>query len=299
VSAALEHRYADVNGVRLHYAIAGTGPLMLFVHGFPEFWYEWKDQLTEFARDHTVVAPDMRGHNLSSKPAEVEAYAVPHLVEDLRALADHLGHRRFTLVGHDWGGAVAWAFAIRHPDRLERLVIVNAPHPAIFARELRENPAQQKASEYMLAFRSDRAEQLLTENDYAVLERIVLNDLMASGRFTEADRTMYREAWARPGALTCGLNYYRAARVGPPSRDGGPASGTLGAPGGPATVTTPTLVIWGEKDTALLTGNLVGLEAHVPDLTIERIPDGTHWVIHEQPERVNRLIRAFLTRGGS
>jgi len=295
--AAVEHRQAEVNGVRLHYAIGGTGPLLLFVHGFPEFWYEWKDQLREFVRDHTVVAPDMRGHNLSSKPAEVEAYAVPHLVEDLRALADHLGHRRFTLVGHDWGGAVAWAFAIRHPERLERLVIINAPHPAVFARELRENPAQQKASEYMLAFRSARGEQLLTENDYAVLERIVLTDLMASGRFTEADRRMYREAWAQPGALTCGLNYYRAARVGPPARDGSPASGTLGARGGPTTVTAPTLVIWGEKDTALLTGNLVGLETYVPDLTIERIPDGTHWVIHEQPERVNRAIRAFLARG--
>jgi pimeloyl-ACP methyl ester carboxylesterase len=294
--AALEHRYAEANGVRLHYALTGAGPLMLFLHGFPEFWYEWKAQLAEFARDHTVVAPDMRGHNLSSKPAGVEAYAMPHLVEDVRALADHLGHRRFTLVGHDWGGAVAWAFAIRHPDRLDRLVIVNAPHPAVFARELRDNPLQQKASEYMLAFRSDKAERLLAENDYAALERIVLADLLASGRFTEADRAMYREAWARPDALTCGLNYYRAARVGPPARDGRPASGTLGTPGGPTTVTTPTLVIWGERDTALLTGNLVGLEAHVPDLTIERIPDGTHWVIHEQPERVNRLIRGFLAR---
>ena len=292
----LEHRYAEVNGVRLHYVTAGRGPLVLFAHGFPEFWYEWKDQLTEFARDHTVVAPDMRGHNLSSKPAEVDAYAVPHLVEDLRALADHLGHARFTLVGHDWGGAVAWAFAIRHPDRLDRLVIVNAPHPAVFARELLHNPAQQKASEYMLAFRSDKGEELLTANDYAVLERIVLADLLASGRFTEADRTMYRDAWARPGALTGGLNYYRAARVGPPARDGRSASGTLGTPGGPATVTTPTLVIWGEKDAALLPGNLVGLDAYVTDLTIERIPDGTHWVIHEQPERVNRSIRGFLAR---
>ena len=290
----LEHRYADVNGVRLHYATAGHGRLVMFVHGFPEFWYAWKDQLAEFGRDHEAVAPDMRGYNLSSKPAEVEQYAVRLLVEDLRALAEHLGRRRFSLVGHDWGGVVAWALAISHPAWLEKLVIVNAPHPAVFARELRENPAQQKASEYMLAFRSDKAEQILSAGDFAVLEQAVLGDLLARGRFTETDRRAYLDAWAQPGALTGGLNYYRAAGVGPPSRDGAPASGTLGVSGRSLTVSVPTLVIWGEKDTALLTGNLDGLDRYVPDLTIRRIPAGTHWVIHEQPALVNRMIREFI-----
>ena len=127
---------------------------MLFLHGFPEFWYEWRKQLPEFATDHFAVAPDMRGYNLSSKPAEVEQYAMPHLVEDVRSLAEHLGYGKFVLVGHDWGGAVAWAFAIQHPGSLEKLVIVNAPHPGVFSKLLRENLAQQQASQYMVEFRN-------------------------------------------------------------------------------------------------------------------------------------------------
>ncbi len=289
-----EHRYADVNGVRLHYATAGQGKLIMFAHGFPEFWYAWKAQLAEFARDHQAVALDMRGYNLSSKPAAVEQYAVRHLVEDLRALAEALGHRRLILVGHDWGGATAWAFAIKHPEWLEKLVIINAPHPAVFARELRENPAQQEASEYMLWFRGATAEPLLSADGFARLEQAVLADLLARGALTEADRRAYLEAWAQPGALTGGLNYYRAARVGPPARDGGPATGTVGEFAGDTTVRVPTLVLWGERDRALLTGNLDGLERYVPDLTIRRIPDGTHWLVHEQPALVNRLIRDFI-----
>jgi pimeloyl-ACP methyl ester carboxylesterase len=289
-----EHGYADVNGVRLHYVTEGSGSPIVFVHGFPEFWYEWRRQLAEFGRDHRAIAFDMRGHNLSSKPSELEAYRVDRLVEDLRALTEHLGHRRFTLVGHDWGGAVAWAFAIAHPDRLERLVIVNAPHPAIFARLLREDPAQQKASEYMLAFRSGKAEEILSGDDFAVLKKILISDLRARGRFTADDERAYVTAWSQPGALTGGLNFYRAARVGPPARDGEPASGTLGTGDGASMVRVPTLVIWGEQDTALLPQNLDGLERYVPELTVRRIPDGTHWVIHEQPELVTRLIREFV-----
>lgn len=290
----LEHRYADVNGIRLHYAIAGRGPLVLFLHGFPEFWYAWRAQLAEFGRDHQAVAPDMRGYNLSAKPAAVEQYAVRHLIEDVRALAAHLGHRRFVLVGHDWGGAAAWATAIKHPRSVEKLVIVNAPHPAVFARELRGNPAQQKASEYMLAFRSAKAEEMLSANDFAVLDEKVLGDLLRTGRLGEEDRRAYHAAWAQPGALTGGLNYYRAARVGPPARNGAPASGTVGELDGGTVVRVPTLVIWGERDTALLTGNLDGLDRYVPDLTVRRVPDGSHWVVHEQPAVVNRLIREFI-----
>ena len=289
-----EHRYADVNGVRLHYVTAGQGPLILFVHGFPEFWYAWRAQLAYFAADHQAVAVDMRGYNLSSKPSAVSDYSINHLVTDIAALADHLGHHRFVLVGHDWGGAAAWAFAIRHPHRLHRLVIVNAPHPAVFARELRDNPAQQKASEYMLAFRSAKAEDLLSAHDYAALVQAVLGPGLAKGYVTESDRDAYLRAWSQPGALTGGLNYYRAARVGPPSRDGAPASGTLGVEDSATVVSVPTLVIWGEQDTALLTGNLEGLERYVPKLTLRRIPEGSHWVIHEQPGRINALIGDYL-----
>ena len=157
----LKHEYADVNGVRLHYVTAGKGKLIMFVHGFPEFWYEWKNQLAEFGRDYQAVAPDMRGYNLSSKPAGVDQYQVKYMVEDLRALAEKLGHKKFILVAHDWGGAIAWAFAIAHPDYLEKLVIINAPHPGVFQRELRDNPKQQQASSYMLMFRGAQAEQTL------------------------------------------------------------------------------------------------------------------------------------------
>ena len=291
----LKHEYAKVNGQRLHYVTAGKGKLIIFLHGFPEFWYEWKNQLTEFGRDYQAVAPDMRGHNLSSKPAEVDQYQVKYVVEDLRALAEKLGHKKFILVAHDWGGAVAWAFAIAHPDYLEKLVIINAPHPGVFQRELQENPAQKKASQYVLMFRSAQAEQILSANNYAALVQAVLGPGLKTGVFTEADKQAYLEAWSQPGALTAGLNYYRASRVGPPTGDDKQAP-NFAAGLGSLEVKVPTLVIWGEKDTALLTGNLEGLDKFVPNLTIKRIPDGTHWVIHEQPALINEYIREFIKR---
>ena len=293
-AAMIKHEYADVNGVRLHYATAGKGKLIMFVHGFPEFWYEWKNQLAEFGQDYQAVAPDMRGYNLSSKPAGVDQYQVKYLVEDLRALAEKLGHKKFTLVAHDWGGAIAWAFAIAHPDYLDKLVIINAPHPGVFQRELRDNPAQQKASSYMLMFRSEQAEQILSANNYGTLVQIVLGEGLKNGVFTEEDKKAYIEAWSQPGALTGGLNYYRAARVGPPAEgDTNAANFAAGMPS--LEVKVPTLVIWGEKDTALLTGNLDGLDKYVPNLTIKRIPDGTHWVIHEKPALVNGYMREFIS----
>ena len=287
------HDYANVNGVRLHYATTGSGKLMLFVHGFPEFWYAWKDQLAEFGRDHCAVALDMRGYNLSDKPEAVEQYAIKYLVEDLRALARSLGHERFILVAHDWGGAVAWALAINHPECVEKLVIVNSPHPAVFARELAENPVQQKASQYMLAFRSRKTEAMLAADNYAALVGIVMGEGLQKGHFTEQDRQAYIAAWSQPGALTGGLNYYRASRVGPPSGDEQARTFEPGARS--MDVRVPTLVIWGERDVALTPGNLEGLDAYVSDLTIRRIPNGTHWVVHEQPAVVNGYIREFIT----
>jgi pimeloyl-ACP methyl ester carboxylesterase/catechol 2,3-dioxygenase-like lactoylglutathione lyase family enzyme len=290
----LEHKFAEVNGVKLHYVTSGNGELILFAHGFPEFWYEWKNQLADFGRDHQAVAPDLRGYNLSSKPLDVEQYQVPVLVEDLRALAVHLGTKRFTLVGHDWGGALAWAFAAAHPEMLDKLVIINAPHPGVFLRELRQNPAQQQASMYMLMFRSPGAESMLSANNYAMLDAAVLGEGLKSGYFTAADHQAYLEAWSQPGALTGGLNYYRAAHIGPPTGDAADFTASPSADVSAMSIRVPTLVIWGEKDTALLPGNLAGLDAFVPHLRIERIPEGTHWVVHEQPARVNQLIRNFL-----
>jgi pimeloyl-ACP methyl ester carboxylesterase len=296
----LSHEYADVNGVRLHYARAGKGPLMIFLHGFPEFWYEWHNQLAEFSRDHTVVAPDMRGFNLSSKPDGLAAYAIPNLTEDVRALASELmktsGGTKFTLVAHDWGGVVAWVFAAQHPEMLDKLVIVNAPHPTLFGKLLQTDPDQQKASAYMLMFRGPGAEATLSANNYGMLTSMVLGAGLKDGTVTETDKQMYVDAWSQPGALTGGLNYYRSSGIGP-APAGAPASPEVAsASQPPIMIRVPTLVIWGEKDTALLASNLIGLDQFVPTLTVRKIADGTHWVVREKPADVNRLIREFLAQ---
>jgi epoxide hydrolase 4 len=296
----IRHSFVDVNGVRIHYASAGAGAaapgasrLIIFLHGFPEFWYAWREQLVEFGRNYFAVAPDMRGYNLSSKPAEVERYEIKQLVGDVRALVAHLGEKSCVLVGHDWGGVVAWAAAIACPDMVEKLVIINSPHPGIFQRELAENLAQQQASQYMLVFRGPEAEAMISANHFALFQEGILGEGLRRGYFTEEDRRAYVEAWSQPGALTGGLNYYRAAKIGPPNGAGDDASRMkLNFPS--LDVKAPTLVIWGEKDPYLLTGNLNGLERYVRNLRVERIPDATHWVVHEKPALVNSLIRGFL-----
>jgi len=208
---AWKDRYAEVNGVRLHYVEEGKGELILFLHGFPEFWYAWKDLLSDFGRDHHAVALDMRGYNLSAKPESVDAYRVPLIVEDVRALAESLKAKKFVLVGHDWGGVIAWAFAAQHPEMLEKLVIINAPHPTVFARELANNPAQQKASAYFNLFTSPQAEQILSANNYAGM-------LQAFGSaLSEEDQKQYLAAWNLPGGLTGGLNFYRASQLSSPA----------------------------------------------------------------------------------
>jgi pimeloyl-ACP methyl ester carboxylesterase len=299
VKPVFKDNYVTVNGVRLHYVSAGKGPLILFLHGFPEFWYEWKDQLAEFGKDHLAVAPDMRGYNLSDKPTEVAQYRTSVLVEDIRALGEHFAPRKkFVLVGHDWGGGLAWGFASAHPEMLEKLVIVNAPHPRIFTRLLAGDPAQQQASQYMLLFRSPQAEATLSADNYAALVNTVLGAGLKIGVFTESDKTAYLKAWSQPGALTGGLNYYRASQFGPPAPGQAASAREPGvnsaADPDRMMVTVPTLVIWGEKDTALVTQNLDGLDQFVPRLTVKRIPDASHWVIHEKRDEVNAEIRAFL-----
>ncbi len=278
------HRYAEVNGVKLHYVEQGKGELILFLHGFPEFWYEWKDLLPEFGRDHHAVAPDMRGYNLSDHPEAVDQYRVPLIVEDIRALAEKLNAHKFVLVGHDWGGVIAWAFAGAHPEMLDKLVIVNAPHPTVFARELAQNPAQQKASAYFNLFNSPQAETFLGQNDFATLQGLM------KPWASPDDLKEYVANWGR--GLTGGLNYYRAARLHSPV-DGGQAPPENALPA-MKPIETSTLVIWGEKDTALLTGNLNGLDECVKNLTVRRIPEGTHWVIHEKTAEVIGDMREFL-----
>ncbi|MFN0120734.1 MAG: alpha/beta fold hydrolase [Blastocatellia bacterium] len=288
--------YAQINGLNLHYVREGDGDkVILFLHGFPEFWYMWRNQLTEFGQDHTAIAMDMRGYNLSDKPAHVDDYAMPNLIADVRAMLDRFAPgKKSILVAHDWGGGVAWAFALAHPEYLEKLIIINCPHPAIFARELKNNPAQQKASAYTIFFRSEAAEPALSENNYARLAKVVFDAAAKPDAYNTEDRAAYLAAWSQPGALTGGLNYYRASKIGLPApgeerrepRSFGDMNNLI--------VHVPTLVIWGEQDTALLPPCLDGMESFIPDLRVRRIPAGSHWVVHEEPALVNQHIAEFI-----
>jgi pimeloyl-ACP methyl ester carboxylesterase len=288
------HGHADLaNGMRLHYVEAGSGPLMLFVHGFPEFWYAWHEQLAEFAHDHRAVAYDTRGYNLSSKPASVADYHPRLLIEDLRLLIDHLGGAPCVLVAHDWGGAIAWSFAAAYPEYVRQLVILNAPHPVIFARELAFNPEQQRASAYMNLFREEKAERVMAEDDYRRLVAMTLGEWAGPDGVDPQLRAAYVSAWSQPGALTGALNYYRATPLHP-AQNAAEADKLKQLAARTLSVEVPTLVVWGERDPALLPGNLDGLEQHVSALNIQRIPEATHWVVHEEGERVSRLIRGVL-----
>ena len=291
-AGAIEHAYADVNGVRLHVARSGEGPLMLFLHGFPEFWRGWKKPLEYFgARGWLAAAPDQRGYNLSDKPAGVEQYRAKVLIEDVRQLARALGAERFVLVAHDWGGAVAWGFAMAHPELVSQLVIVNAPHPYTFWRELAGNPAQQQASEYMLLLRDPKAERVLSQDGYAKLWQFAFG--WGTPQFSEEDKAAYVEAWSQPGALTGSLNWYRASPLYPPTA-ADPGAARLRLEAKDFLVKVPTLVIWGEADKALLPGCLEGLEQCVPDLRLMRVPEASHWIVHERPDLVCSEIERFV-----
>lgn len=292
----LNHGFVNVNGIKLHHVSTGKGPLVLCLHGFPEFWYAWKDVLPAVAKaGFEAVAIDMRGYNTSDKPKELSAYRLPELIADVRGVIQTLGRgRKAILVAHDWGGAVAWAVAGAHPELLEKLVIINAPHPTVFARELASNPKQQAASGYMTFFQSPGAEESLMKDRCAGLVMSILGARKRKPPYTPEVKDAYIAAWTQPGALTAGLNYYRANKVAPPAPGSKPASGaeSFGTTG-PVIVKVPTLVIWGMLDTALLAGNIDGLDKYVNQLTIRRIPDGTHWVIHERTTDISNMITAF------
>lgn len=298
----MEHFFAPVNGIRLHCVSEGApdAPLMLFVHGFPEFWYCWHAQLEEFGRDHRAVAFDLRGHNLSDKPEGIAAYRHKPLLEDLRQLIEYLQagkeDKPCILVAHDWGGAIAWTFAAACPQYVRKLVIINAPHTVPFARALAHDPVQQQASHYMLLLRHAKAERVLEENNYERLLKMFSRTADGHCALGDEEIPLYREAWSQPGALTCALNLYRASPLYPPTAED-PGAAALTLDPAALTVRVPTLVIWGEADTALGTVLLDDLDAVVPDLRIRRIPEASHWVIHEQPQQVGAAIREFLAEG--
>jgi pimeloyl-ACP methyl ester carboxylesterase len=287
------------HGIRL--ACRAAGPItagarrVLFLHGFPEAAFVWDEVMQRLAPRARCVAPNLRGFERSSAPSDVSAYRAKHLVADVAAAIEALGAPLDLLVAHDWGGAVAWNLAALRPDLMQRLLIVNSPHPALFLRELRDDMAQQTASAYMNFLCRPDAEALLEENDFARLwpffTRMGDSGAVGSEWLTPALRDRYREVW-RLG-LSGALNYYRASPLKPPLSGTDPIM-TLEMPPALVTVRVPTTVLWGERDSALLPGLLRGLETYVPDLRLVRVPDATHWIVHEQPARVAAEIERLL-----
>src|SRR5581483_11561431 len=208
---ALEHRFVDTNGIRLHCAVDGNGPLVILLHGFPECWYSWRHQIAALAPRFRVVAPDLRGYNESDKPKGVAAYALAELVADVRGLIDAFGERDAVIVGHDWGGAIAWTFAMEHPEATRRLVVMNCPHPAIFTQHLRTNRAQMARSWYMLFFQIPwLPETLLGLNHAWAVGNAIQQSMIRKDALTDDDLARLRDAASRPGALRSAINYYRA-----------------------------------------------------------------------------------------
>jgi epoxide hydrolase 4 len=279
---AWQHAYTSTNGIRLHYVTQGEGSLMLMLHGFPEFWYSWRHQIPVFAESHKVVAVDLRGYNDSDKPAEQSAYRLSTLVEDIKGLIQGLGYERCILVGHDWGGVIAWAFASAYPECLERLIILNVPHPAKFSEGLRTLPQLLK-SWYVLFFQLPLLpEWILSQNTCALLAKILTQTATSPATFPSEAIAAYREAAAKPGAIAAMLNYYRDLfQSGGFKKDWG-------------ILQPPTLLIWGENDVALGKELTLGTQAYVRDLQIRYIPNCSHWVQQEKPQVVNQYIREWL-----
>lgn len=283
----IQHEYRTVNGVRLHCAVAGTGPLIVLLHGFPEFWYSWRHQIPALAEHFTVVAPDMRGYNKSEKPACIDDYVLPTLVEDVVQLIQSFGHERAIVAGHDWGAVVAWETALTRLEVVAKLIILNVPHPRIFVQNLLTNPRQMLRSWYTGFFQLPvLPEAALSSNKYAAIEQAIRGMAVYKERFPDEVIQQYKDAAARPGALTSAINYYRAnAR-----------RGLFKLAGEDPTVRVSTLVIWGEQDAALGKELNDGLERYVPNLTLHFIPDASHWVQQDQPDLVNQYILNYLLK---
>lgn len=270
----------DSNGVRLHAIAAGAGRPVLLLHGFPEAARAWDRQLVALAPHARPVALDMRGYGRSDKPTETAAYALDLLVSDVLAVMDAMASEPVVLVGHDWGGVVAWAVAAARPERLAHLLIVNAPHPALLARRVADDPAQAAASSYIAALSDPGAERQLIESGLGGFWDRVFGDAAARGALGPTDRAQAISAWSAPGALSAMLAYYRA--------------NPITAMAGVGRIRVPTSVLWGLRDGALLPCLLAELPALVDELSVTTVPDAGHWLPHERPALVTEAILAAL-----
>jgi pimeloyl-ACP methyl ester carboxylesterase len=290
MDTAIEFGFIETNRVRLHVAEAGPadGPLVVLLHGFPEFWYGWRHQIVALAAaGYRVLAPDQRGYHLSDKPRGRDAYAIDRLAADVIGLIAARGRDSAAVVGHDWGAGVAWWLALRHPSWLDRLAILNVPHPAVMLRRLRRDPAQWLRSWYILAFQLPwLPEALLRANGYKAMAS-AMRRTARTGSFSETDLARYRAAWSKPGALTAMIDWYRAAVRRPPLPPGSPR------------VVVPTLVLWGARDIALARAMSPESVAYCDQGRLELFEEATHWVQHDAAERVNALLLSFLAEGRS
>jgi pimeloyl-ACP methyl ester carboxylesterase len=281
----IEHTSVIVNGVSLHLAQAGPvdGPLVVLLHGFPEFWLEWREYLVPLAQaGFRVVAPDQRGYNLSSKPQGVAAYRLDLLADDIFALADKLGRKTFCVVGHDWGSAVAWWMATRNPLRLERLVTMDAPHPAVWRSAMRDDAEQRRKSWYVQALRIPRLPEFLIRlGGYSGLTK-ALTSAARKDAFTPEILAQYKTAWQQPGALTAMINWYRAV-----------TSDDLAMPA-PKSIAVPTLILWGDKDIYVGPKLAEACAALCEDARVVHFPDAGHWLPHDERDAVIAELLRFL-----
>jgi pimeloyl-ACP methyl ester carboxylesterase len=282
-------------GVTLNVALAGdpANPPVILLHGFPESHRTWREVAPRLDQDFFVVMPDQRGFAGSDLPQDVDAYKTDILIDDIFALADALGIERFALVGHDWGGAIAWGAALRGDARLTRLAIVNAPHPVIFQKSLIEDADQRAASQYISAFRAPGFETMVAAKGFDWFFDTTFGRHVDLSTISAVERQQYIADWSQPGAFNAMLNWYRASKVVvPPPGIAVPLPDWLlrAFP----KVKVPTLVIWGVKDAALLPAQLAGLEELVEDLAIERLPGAGHFAPWEAGELVAALLRPFL-----
>lgn len=282
----MRHEWRTVNGVTLHCVVAGQGPLIVLLHGFPEFWYSWRYQIPVLAQHFTVVAPDMRGYNLSDKPAKIKDYVMPTLIEDVVQLIHSFGQERAIVAGHDWGGVVAWYTALEQPQAIDKLIILNVPHPRLFMQHIITNPRQMLRSWYTGFFQLPwLPEWTLSANEYRAIEQALRGTAIHQDHFSDEVILQYKRAAAQPGALTSAINYYRAAA----------RHGLASLISADPEVRMPTLVIWGKQDVALGKELNDRLAYYVPELTLRFIPDASHWVQQDRPDLVNHYMLDFLT----
>ena len=285
LKSVVRFRRVPTNGIQLHTAEAGSpdGPLVFLLHGFPEFWCDWRNQIAALAEaGFHVIAPDQRGYNLSDKPKGIESYDLDQLADDIAGMADHFGQKTFAVAGHDWGAAVGWWLAGRHAGRVRRLAVLNAPHPAVWVDAMRHDPVQKRKSSYVRFFQMPYLpEFLIGMNRSSALAR-GFRDCIRPDAFTEADLKQYQSAWAQPGALTSMISYYRAI-LRKPLR-----------PAAEYRMECPTLLIWGKRD-AYAKPELAEASVRLcADGRIEYFDQATHWVQHDEPERVTELLAKFF-----